>query len=53
LKHEIDRLQALQGKNKNIRPEEIQIAVDEQTALTSLIKNARIRMDAIQVIKKD
>lgn len=53
LKHEIDRLKILQDKNNNIRPEEIQIALNEQIALTSLIKNARIRMDAIQLIRKE
>jgi ATP-dependent helicase HepA len=34
LKHETDRLKVLQIKNKNIRPEEIQIALDEQRTLT-------------------
>lgn len=50
LYHEIDRLKVLQQKNKNIRPEEIQIALDEQITLATLIQNARIRMDAIQLI---
>ena len=53
LNHEIDRLKILQEKNNNIRPEEIQIAGKEQIALTSLIKNARVRMDAIQLIRKE
>jgi ATP-dependent helicase HepA len=52
LDHEIDRLKNLQKKNKNIRPEEIQIALNEQIALTSLIKDARVRMDAVQLIHK-
>jgi ATP-dependent helicase HepA len=50
LNHEIDRLKTLQQKNKNIRPEEIQIALDEQLTLTTLIQNAQVRMDAIQLI---
>ena len=53
LDHEIDRLKVLQKKNENIRPEEIQIALDEQSKLTSLIEDARIRMDAIQLIRKE
>jgi ATP-dependent helicase HepA len=53
LNHETDRLKVLQKKNKNIRPEEIQIALDEQITLTTLIKNARVRMDAIQLILKE
>jgi len=51
LDHEINRLKSLQKKNDNIRPEEIQIAVDEQTTLAALIKAARIRLDALQLIQ--
>ena len=51
LDHEIDRLKSLQKKNNNIRPEEIQIAIEEQTTLSTLIRDARIRMDAIQLIR--
>ena len=53
LNHEIDRLRILQKKNKNIRPEEIQTALNEQITLETLIKNARVRMDAIQLILKE
>jgi len=53
LNHEIGRLKILQKKNKNIRPEEIQIALTEQATLTTLIKDARVRMDAIQLIIKE
>ena len=53
LNHEIDRLKMLQKKNKNIRPEEIKIALKEQSTLTSLIKAARVRLDAIQLIRKE
>jgi ATP-dependent helicase HepA len=50
LNHEIERLFVLQQKNKNIRPEEIQIAVVEQGTLATLIQHAQLRMDAIQLI---
>lgn len=50
--HEIERLAALHKTNKQIRPEEIEIAVEERTALTSLIENARIRMDSLQLIRE-
>lgn len=53
LNHEIDRLERLQKKNSNIRPEEIEFALNEQTTLTSIIKDARVRMDAIQLIRKE
>ncbi|WP_026450044.1 RNA polymerase-associated protein RapA [Aequorivita capsosiphonis] len=53
LNHEIERLSALQKKNKHIRTEEIQIAIDERETLSSLIKKARIRLDALQLIRKE
>lgn len=52
LNHEITRLKSLQRKNKNIRPDEIQIAIEEKKNLEVLIKNARIRLDALQMIKR-
>lgn len=53
LHHEIDRLERLQQKNKNIRPEEIQFARNEQATLTTIINDARVRLDAIQLIRKE
>lgn len=53
LNHEIDRLIALQKKNKQIRPDEIQTATEERSTLSTLINNARIRLDAIQLIRKE
>jgi ATP-dependent helicase HepA len=53
LDHEIARLQQLQAKNNNIRPEEILIAQKEQKVLEAIIQNARVRMDAIQLIRKE
>ncbi|RXJ51120.1 RNA polymerase-associated protein RapA [Gelidibacter gilvus] len=52
LDHEINRLTALQKKNKHVRTDEIEAAIEERTLLTSLIKNARIRLDALQLIQK-
>ena len=52
LDHEIGRLRSLHEKNKHIRPEEIQLALREQTTLASLIGDARIRLDALQLIRK-
>ncbi|HEX2899966.1 MAG TPA: helicase-related protein, partial [Bacteroidia bacterium] len=49
---EIDRLKALQQKNNHIRPAEIEIAVAERASLDKLIRNARIRLDALQLIRK-
>jgi ATP-dependent helicase HepA len=53
MNHEIGRLRNLQKKNKNIRPEEIQIALNEQQTLTLLIEAAEVRLDAIQLIRKE
>jgi ATP-dependent helicase HepA len=52
LDHEIKRLKLLQIRNKDIRPDEIQTALDEQESLATLIKDARVRLDAIQLIQK-
>lgn len=50
LNHEISRLQTLQKLNNNIRPEEIKRAIDEQNALKNLIMDAKVRLDAVQLI---
>lgn len=52
LNYEISRLKSLQKKNKNIRPAEIQIAIQEQSNLEILIKSARTRLDGIMMIRK-
>jgi ATP-dependent helicase HepA len=52
LGHEVQRLKELQKKNKNIRKQEIQAAENEQSNLATLISQARVRMDAILLIKK-
>lgn len=53
LDHEIERLTALQEKNKDIRSDEIQTALNERNTLSLLIKKARIRLDALQLIRKE
>lgn len=53
LTHEIGRLATLYKKNKDIRPEEIKIALKEQATLGFLINDARIRLDALQLIRAD
>lgn len=53
LNHEIDRLTALQKTNKDIRPDEIQKAMDERTTLSTIINKARVRLDALQLIRKE
>lgn len=51
--YEINRLKQLQQNNNNIRSEEIQMALAEQLALEDIIKNARLRLDALQLIVKE
>jgi ATP-dependent helicase HepA len=53
LDHEINRLTALQKKNKDIRPDEIHSAIEERNSLSLLIKKARVRLDAVQLIRKE
>lgn len=53
LDHEINRLTSLQKKNKDIREEEIQTAIEERDNLSELIKKARVRLDAVQLIRKE
>ncbi|MEO5787512.1 RNA polymerase-associated protein RapA [Gelidibacter sp.] len=53
LDHEIERLKTLKTKNKDIRTEEIELAIEERAILETLIKNARVRLDALQLIRKE
>lgn len=52
LDHEINRLKALQEKNPQIRPEEIRSAMEERSHLERIIKNARVRLDALLLIRQ-
>ena len=53
LNHEIERLIALHQKNPHIRKDEILTAFEERETLSDLIKKARIRLDALQLIRKE
>ncbi|HMS70381.1 MAG TPA: RNA polymerase-associated protein RapA [Saprospiraceae bacterium] len=52
LDHEINRLKMLQKKNKNIRPAEIELALEEQKKLEVMIRDAQVRMDAVMLVRK-
>lgn len=52
LDHEVDRLTVLQKMNNHIRPNEIQNAIEEQHTLSTIISNARVRLDALMLIRK-
>lgn len=49
---EIDRLETLAKINDHIRPEEIELARDEQSNLNDAIKAARLRLDSLRMIWK-
>jgi ATP-dependent helicase HepA len=53
LAHQINRLTALQKKNKDIRPDEIQAAIEARNTLSVLIKKASVRLAAVQLIRKE
>lgn len=53
LNHEIDRLTTLQKMNKHIRTDEIQTAIEERKTLSTIIKKAHVRLDALQIIRKE
>jgi ATP-dependent helicase HepA len=53
LDHEINRLKILQKMNKQIRPDEIRLATKERSALSTIIDNSRIRLDALLLIRKE
>jgi len=50
LKHEIDRLKALQQHNPNVREEEIRFFGQQLQALAEALRNSSPRLDAIRVI---
>jgi ATP-dependent helicase HepA len=52
LDHEIDRLAYLHKRNKGIRQDEVRTAITEKMVLTSLIENAKIRIDSLQLIRE-
>lgn len=52
LDHEIDRLKSLQKKNNHVRPEEVKMAEEVRLEMSSLIREARIRLDGVMLIQK-
>lgn len=52
LGREITRLAALQRVNPNVRPEEVAALVRQQTALVEHVRAARIRLDAVRLIRR-
>ena len=50
--HEINRLKALAAINNHIRPEEIEFAEQERAAVRNRISDARIRLDAMQLVQR-
>jgi ATP-dependent helicase HepA len=52
LQHEIARLRELQKVNRSVRPEEISILLQQQSALDEHIRGARLRLDAVRWIQR-
>ncbi len=52
LDQEIDRLRALQPRNPQIRPEEIELAVAVRSQLATLIAEARVRLDGLLLVRR-
>jgi ATP-dependent helicase HepA len=50
LDQELDRLQALARRNPAVRPEEIEALIGEREALTDMLANSRLRLDALRLI---
>lgn len=52
LDREIDRLRALGKVNRSVRPEEIDLLVQQKGALDRYLAGARLRLDAVRVIQR-
>jgi ATP-dependent helicase HepA len=52
LEYEIQRLQELQKVNPSVRPEEINLLVEQRRALDQGLQAARLRLDAIRLIER-
>ncbi|MEI6078397.1 MAG: hypothetical protein WCS94_22655 [Verrucomicrobiota bacterium] len=50
LTHEIQRLQSLAQINKYVRPQEIQLAQNEQAELGQKLQQSRLRLDSLRLI---
>lgn len=52
LQHEIRRLRELQRVNRNVRPQEIEALVLQQESLDRHLAEARLRLDALRLIRR-
>ena len=52
LGREITRLTELQRVNPNVRPEEVAALVRQQAALAQSLAGARLRLDAVRLIRR-
>ena len=52
LDHEIARLKELQRVNRSVRAEEIELLVQQRSALDQHLTSARLRLDAIRLIQR-
>ena len=52
LQHEITRLQELQKVNRSVRPDEIELLVQQRDALDEYLSAARLRLDAVRLIQR-
>jgi ATP-dependent helicase HepA len=52
LDHEITRMRELQKVNRSVRPEEIELLVQQRSALHEHLRGARLRLDAVRLIQR-
>ena len=52
LQHEITRLKELRKVNRSVRPEEIELLVEQQTVIERHLAGARLRLDAIRLVQR-
>ena len=52
LDHEIERLRQLQKVNRSVRPEEVALLVAQRNALEQHLAGARLRLEALRVIRR-
>jgi ATP-dependent helicase HepA len=52
LDHEIARLKELQKVNRSVRAEEVELLVQQQSALDQHLISARLRLDSIRLIQR-
>jgi ATP-dependent helicase HepA len=52
LEHEIGRLRELQKVNRAVRPEEIELLLEQRDALDGHLLGARLRLDAVRLIQR-